>query len=110
MSALLPKEFAELEPFAAGWCLASEPERYTRRLASSMPELQAFYDALAPRAEAVMKYLDRYALDDLPPEALNLMYLMYSLVTVSFAVECWRAPRVPDSGAARIDCVAAPVP
>lgn len=110
MSALLPAEFADLEPFAADWCIADEPARYAKRLASSMAEMQSFYAALAPRAEAVMKYLDRYALDDLPEEALHLMYLVYSLVTVSFAVECWRAPRVPDSGAARIDCIVAPVP
>lgn len=110
MSARLPREFADLEPFAAEWCIAAEPERYARRLASSMNALQAFYDAFAPRAPAAIDYLDRYALDELPPEALNLMHLVYSLITISFAVECWRAPKVPDSGAARIDCVAAPVP
>ena len=27
--ALLPPEFAELEPWAATWCLATEPERIT---------------------------------------------------------------------------------
>ena len=109
MSAVLPAGFADLERFA-DWCIASEPERYAKRLASSMEEIQAFYDALVPRAEAVLEYLDRYTLDDMPQEALQLMYLMYSLITVSFAVECWRATRVPDSGAARIDCLAAPVP
>jgi hypothetical protein len=29
---------------------------------------------------------------------------------VSFPVECWRDPRVPDSGASRIDCLVEPVP
>jgi hypothetical protein len=75
-----------------------------------MEEMQAFYDAIAPRAAAAIDYLDRYSLDDLPREALNLMHLVFSLVTVSFAIECWREPRVPDSGAARIDCLVEPVP
>lgn len=46
----LPPEFADLEPFS-GWCLGSEPERYAKRLASTMTEIQAFYDAIthAPR-------------------------------------------------------------
>ena len=39
-----------LSPHAT-WCLATEPERWARRLASSMAEMQAFYDACFPRAE-----------------------------------------------------------
>jgi len=110
MSAMLPKEFADLEPFAAAWCLPSEPQRFEMRLASSMDEMQAFYDAVTPRSAAALTYLDRYALDDLPQEALNLMHLLYSMIMVSFPIECWHAPRVPDSGAARIDLIAEPVP
>ena len=110
MTPMLPGEFADLEPFAAEWCIASEPARYEKRLASSMAQMQAFYDAILPRAADAIAYLDRYALDDLPREALQLMHLVYSMITVSFAVECWRAPRVPDSGAARIVCLVEPIP
>jgi hypothetical protein len=110
MTAMLPAEFADLEPFAADWCIPSEAARYDKRLASSMAELQSFYDAIVPRAEAAIAYLDRYALDDLPQQALNLMHLVYSMITVSFAIECWREPRVPDSGAARIVCLVEPIP
>ncbi len=45
VSALLPTEFADLEQFAE-WCLPSEPQRYAKRLASSMTEMKAFYDAI----------------------------------------------------------------
>jgi hypothetical protein len=110
VTALLPAEFADLEPVAAEWCIASEAARYEKRLASSMAEIQAFYDAIKPRADAAIAYLDRYALDDLPPDALHLMHLVYSMITVSFAVECWSTPRVPDSGAARIVCLVEPIP
>ena len=48
---LLPPEFSDLEPFAATWCIASEPDRYAKRLASSMEEMQLFYNACFPRAE-----------------------------------------------------------
>jgi hypothetical protein len=110
MTALLPKEFADLEPFAADWCLPTEPERFDKRLASSMDDMQAFYDAITPRAEAALTHLDQYTLHDLPPEALNLLYLLYSMIMVSFPVECWHQPRIPDSGAAQIDLVVGPVP
>ena len=107
---LLPEEFADLEPFAADWCLPTERERLAKRYASPMADMQALYDAITPRAEAAMTYLDQYTLDDLPPEALNLMHLLYSMIMVSFPVECWKQPRVPDSGAATLDCLSEPVP
>jgi hypothetical protein len=107
---MLPAEFGDLEPFAAGWCLSTEAERFAKRMASSMAEMQAFYDAVTPRAGAAMAYLDRYSLDDLPQEALDLMHLLFSMIMVSFPVECWREQKVPDSGAARIDCLVEPIP
>ena len=109
-ASLLPPEFADLEPFAKEWCLASEPERYAKRLASTMDEMQAFYDAAFPRAEAAIEYLDQFPLDELPDDALNLMRVLYSLISISFAVEAWRQPHVPDSGAAYLDLVLEPKP
>jgi hypothetical protein len=103
----LPAEFADLEPYS-DWCLEFERERYAKRLASTMPELQAFYDAAFPRLEAMLEYLDQYELDALPDDARHLLWLCYSLVNVSFPAEVWRQPRVPDSGAARIDQVVEP--
>ena len=107
MSPRLPTEFAELEPFA-DWALESEAERYAKRLASSMDELQAFYDAAFPRLEEATAYLDRLDLNALPGRATQLLWLCYSLVNVSFPVEVWRQPRVPDSGAASMDAVVEP--
>jgi hypothetical protein len=105
--ATLPPEFADLEGFA-DWCLATERERYTKRLASSMGELQAFYDAAFPRLPDALSYLDRFELDELPEDASRLLWLCYALVNVSFPVEVWRQPRVPDSGAAYLDLVSEP--
>jgi len=105
--ATLPSEFADLEPFA-DWCLEFERERYAKRLASNMPEMQAFYDAAFPRLEAAMEYLDQFPLDSLPDDAKHLLWLCYSLINVSFPVEVWRQPYVPDSGAASMDVVVEP--
>ena len=108
--ALLPSEFSDLEPFAAKWSLATEQERYMERLSSSMEEMQALYDAVTDRAEEAMAYCDKFPLDDLPDDVENLMHLLYSMIMVSFPVECWKQPRVPDSGASTLDCVSEPVP
>jgi hypothetical protein len=106
----LPDEFTDLEAFADKWCLATEPERYAARLSSSMAELQAFYDAMQPRTAAAIDYCDRYALDDMPEAVVNLMRLIYSFVNVTFPVEVWLQPRVPDSGSAYFTCFLEPTP
>ena len=104
---ILPADFADLEPFA-DWSLETEAERYAKRLASSMDELQAFYDAAFPRLDDACAHLDTFDLDALPEDASRLLWLMYSLVNASFPVEVWRQARVPDSGAASMDMVIEP--
>ncbi len=106
----LPPEFADLQPFAEQWCLATEPERYEMRLATPMPDIQAFYDAVAPRAEAAMAYCDQFPYPDLPDHARDLLHLLYSMIMVSFPVEAWGQQRVPDTGSASFDCFVEPVP
>ncbi|MFD6893030.1 hypothetical protein ACFWB0_00600 [Rhodococcus sp. NPDC060086] len=104
----LPTEFADLEPYI-GWDLATEPERYAKRLASTMPEMQEFYNAAFPRLEDAIAFCDKFDLDDLPDDARTVMHLMQSLVMVSFPVEVWKQPRVPDSGAAWAEITKEPV-
>jgi hypothetical protein len=108
--ALLPPEFSDLERFAKDWCLASEPERYAKRLASTMGEMQALYDAVFPRAQEVMAYLEKFPLHELPDDALRLLHLLYSLILVSFPVEIWRQPYLPDTGTSSFELNEEPVP
>ena len=110
MSALLPADFSDLEPFAATWCLPTERQRFAQRMASTMDEIQTFYDAAFPRAEDVIAYCDKFPLDDMPEDAERLLQLIYSLIMVSFPVEAWRQPHIPDSGAAYLDLLIEPVP
>jgi hypothetical protein len=104
----LPAQFADLEPYL-DWDLATEPERYAKRLSSSMAEMQEFYDIAFPRLDDVIAYCDKYALDELPEDAQILLHLMQSLIMVSFPVEAWKQPRVPDSGAAWVRLIREPV-
>jgi hypothetical protein len=107
---LLPPEFSDLEPFARDWCLASEPERYAKRLASSMDEMQAFYDAFFPRAEEAIAYCEKFPLHDLAAEVQRLLQLLYSLIMVSFPVEIWRQPFIPDTSTSSFELEEEPVP
>lgn len=107
---MLPSEFSDLEPFAEKWCLATESERWAVRMSSSMEEMQAFYDASLPRIEEALKYCDKFPLDDMPEDALNLFRLVYSFVIVSFPVELWRQPLPPHTRGTSFDRYVEPVP
>jgi hypothetical protein len=109
VAAILPAGFADLEPFA-GWALPSERDRYAKRLRSSMDELRAFYDAAFPRLRDGTEYLKGVSLEGIGDQDRNLLWLFCSLVTVSFPVEVWGQPRVPDAGASSIDVEVEPVP
>jgi hypothetical protein len=109
MANILPPDFTDLEPFA-DWALPSEKERYAKRIASTMDQLQEFYDAAFPRLEAGTDYLKKVQLGDIAEDDKHLLWLFCALVTVAFPVEAWRQPRVPDSGASSIDSVIEPVP
>ena len=107
---MLPSEFADLEPFAEKWSRATEPERWAVRMSSSMDEMQAFYDAILPRVGEALAYCDKFPLDDMPDDAVNLLRLVYSFVVVSFAVELWRQPYVPDTLGTSFDRTSEPLP
>ena len=107
-SVTFPAAFADLAPLAE-WVLPTERERYDKRVASTMAELQAFYDALFPRLDAAVEHLDGVPYGpEMAQEDLNLLWLCCSLCTVSFPVEAWRQPRVPDSGAAEFNAIFEP--
>lgn len=106
---VLPERFADLEPYA-GWALPSEGDRFAKRMASTMDELQAFYDAAFPRLPEMAEYLEGVELAGISDEDRALLWLCCSLVTVSFPVEVWRQPKVPDAGASSFDVVVEPAP
>jgi hypothetical protein len=105
---LLPAEFADLEPFAIRWSLPTEGERWGQRHGSTVEDMRELYEAVFPRFEAILNYCDRFPLDDLPAGARHLLYLLFSFVMVSFPVEVWNGPRIPDVGEAALERVVSP--
>jgi hypothetical protein len=108
MSTTLPEKFVDLEPWVAEWSKATRSERYETRLSKNIDELGAFYDAVAPRAEEAIEYLDTLDINDLPEDATRLLHLLYSFILVSYPVNIFKQPRIPDSGAAFFGVVAEP--
>ncbi|MBA4863599.1 hypothetical protein H1V43_19855 [Streptomyces sp. PSKA54] len=107
MATIFPPEFADLEPFA-DWAIPTERARYAKRIASTMEELDAFYNVAFPLLESGTSYLEKVEMDTISEEDKRLLWLFCALVTVAFPVEAWRQPRVPDAGASSIDAILEP--
>lgn len=97
-----------MSPFVADWALATEPERWSRRHASTIDQMRQFYEAFLPRYEEILAYVDRFPLEHLPQEARVLLQMAMSFVMVSFPVEVWGHPGIPDSGNATLQRVVSP--
>lgn len=93
MSMLLPSQFKELEGFTS-WALPSITQRNQKRLTSSMEEIQRFYDAIQPRIDSILEYLDGFALNEMPIDAKRLMLMALALAEVADAVELFHEPGV----------------
>ncbi len=108
MTATLPERFRDLEPWVADWAKATRQERYDMRLSKPVEDLGEFYDAIAPRAEEAIDYLNQLELNDLPEDATTLLHLLYSMIMVSYPVNVFKQPRIPDSGSAFFDTAVEP--
>jgi hypothetical protein len=87
---LLPKEFADLEPFES-WIISTERERLRRCGQTPYAEVQRFYKAASSRVEGALQFLGRKPLADLTEEEGNLLYLCLSYVEAAVAVEMYQA-------------------
>lgn len=93
MAAQFPRRFDGLEPFS-GWALRQRDARYKKRIRSSMEEIRAFYDALRPRIEEVVEYLDARPLDGLSDEESRLIWLALAWMDASRSIEVLGTPDV----------------
>ncbi len=90
-----PEEFTDLEKYS-DWCLETEQERSDKRQASTFDEIKALYDDLLPRADAILAYLDKYPLEEIPADVRPLLQLTWALAEVAPAIELFGEVQVPD--------------
>lgn len=86
----MPSQFADLLPFLKNWSLQSQMARTEKRLSSNMEELTDFYNAMLPRMQEILDYLDQYSLQDMPEDANELLNLAYSMAEIAPAVEMFQ--------------------
>lgn len=91
----LPAEFADLEPLATEWALESHAARMAKRQSSEFADIKQFYDALLPRAEAILGLLEFRTVEELVGGELRLLFLTLMFAEVSPAVERFGQTKVP---------------
>jgi hypothetical protein len=92
----LPKEFSDLQPFAAKWALPTENERAAARRTSAPQELQTFYDAVVKRLPEILARVDKYPLGKVEGADLHLFRLALALAEVAPHVEFYKLdPNIP---------------
>jgi hypothetical protein len=90
---MLPAGFEDLEPLL-DWNLPTMAERRDRRTGSSMEELDAFYQAILPRMDAILEHLADVLMADLDERSATLLNLSKSVAEVAPAVEQFFEPAV----------------
>jgi hypothetical protein len=91
----LPAQFQQLEPFV-NWALATERERTTKRHATDMADIRAFYDGMVARLGEVLTYLNDFSEENIPVDVERLFFLTLSLAEIAPAVENFGQPGVVD--------------
>jgi hypothetical protein len=92
----LSQASSELDVFCERWCLDNSQSRNAERIAASMDDIRAFYDAATMHAESALNHLSTLQLGALSEQDGNLLRLMLSLAEVGPAVEWFNQPRVRD--------------
>ncbi len=84
---ILPARFKSLEPWL-DWALPTEPERYAKRIGTPLTEVRAFYTALQPHMQNVIRYLSAFKWgEDLTAEDENLFRLGLAFMETSIPVD-----------------------
>jgi hypothetical protein len=97
----LPEPFQDLEPYLA-WSLPMDRARSAKRQSGTMAEINAFYQAMLPRMDEILAYLEQYPPEHMPAEVQRLFFLTLSLAKIAPAVEMYGEPNAEGLDALRL--------
>ena len=75
-------DFSKLSPFIAEWGLPHSAERVARRAGGSMKEIRDFHEAMLPRLEEVINYLNNFPVSEIPTDDMALAYAALAMCEI----------------------------
>ena len=88
----LPAAFQDLQAFVSDWALPNEKARYHKLMHTELSDLRVFFDAMLPRASAIIALLEPHDPDALQGELLTLYQLLATFVETAHPVELnWKS-------------------
>ena len=83
----LPAAFQDLQSFVSDWALPNEKVRYQKLMHTELADLRVFFDAMLPRAGAIIALLKPHDPDALQGELLTLYRLLATFVETAHPIE-----------------------
>ena len=83
----LPEPFRDLEPWTVDWLIDNERDRLAKLVDTSIEELREFYNAMFPRADSIVAWLNQFELNALPKDAQHLFHLLMTFVETAHPIE-----------------------
>lgn len=74
------------------WGLPTAHERLTRRTEATMVEIEDFYQAIVPRLEEIITFLNQFPVEQIPQQFLPLAYTALAACETDDAVNVWKSP------------------
>ena len=84
-------DFSDLSGFIDKWGLETAHERLQKRSATDLPELKAFYDAVTPRLEEMIVFLNQFPVDEIPEQFKPIAYMALAICEVDDAINVWKS-------------------
>lgn len=92
----LPEMFEDLAPFL-DWAVDPERMRTEKKSSASMEEIFSFYNAMMPRFDEILDYLQDHLDGNKPTPAYLLYLLSLSLVEIATLVELYKRREAVES-------------
>lgn len=84
---MLPEPFADLAGPGGEWILPTEKARHDKRVTSDLQTVRTLYEAMLPRMDAIMTYLNTLPLGEMRPADRNLYSLALAFMEISHPIE-----------------------
>jgi hypothetical protein len=84
-------DFSDLSGFVDNWGLESAHERLQKRSAADLSDLKVFYDAVTPRLEEIIEFLNQFPVNEIPQQFKPIAYMALAICEVDDAINVWKS-------------------